>query len=51
MRGDGRIYQRTRSPFWWAAYYLRGKQYRESTNQTDKDKALKFLHRKMREVH
>ena len=51
VRGDGRIYQRPGSPFWWCAYYLRGKQYRESTEQIDPDKALRFLRNKLKEVH
>jgi integrase len=51
MRGDGRIYPRKGSTFLWCAYYLRGKQYRESTGETDGAKALKFLKRKLKEVH
>ena len=50
MRGEGRIYQRQGSPYWWAGYYLHGKQYRESTGETDEDRAKKFLQRKMKEV-
>jgi integrase len=51
MRGDGRIFQRSGSPFWWCAYYLRGKQYRESTGEADEQKALKYLRCKLKEVH
>lgn len=51
MRGDGRIYRRSGSLFWWCAYYLRGRQYRESTEETDEQKALKFLRNKLKEVH
>ena len=50
MRGDGRIYLRKGSPFYWCEYWLRGKQYRESTEQTDEDKARKFLRNKLKEV-
>jgi len=50
MRGDGRIYQRPGSPFFWCAYYLDGKQYRESTEETDEQKARKFLRNKLKEV-
>jgi integrase len=50
MRGQGRIYRRNGSAFWWCAYYLRGKQYRQSTGETDVKKALKFLNRKIMEV-
>jgi len=51
IRGDGRIFRRPGSPFFWCAYYLRGKQYRESTGTTDEGKAQKFLSRKLKEVH
>ena len=50
-RGDGRIFRRKGSAFWWAAYYLRGKEYRESTGETEENKAQKFLGRKLKEVH
>jgi integrase len=49
-RGEGRIFQRKGSTFLWCAYYLRGKEYRESTGETDPDKAEKFLKRRMKEV-
>jgi integrase len=51
MRGQGRIYRREGSAFWWCAYYLRGKQYRQSTEEADEKKAQKFLARKLKEVH
>jgi integrase len=51
MRGDGRLYTRQGSSLIWCAYYLRGKQYRESTGETDEKKALKFLKNKLKEVH
>jgi hypothetical protein len=49
-RGKGRIFQRKGSTLWWCAYYLRGKEYRESTGKTDPDKAEKFLERRLKEV-
>ena len=49
-RGDGRIFKRPGSPYFWCAYYLRGQQYRESTGTIDKKEALKFLKRRMKEV-
>jgi integrase len=49
-RGQGRIYERKGSAFLWCAYYLRGKQYRESTGTADPKKAEKYLDRKIREV-
>lgn len=51
MRGDGRLYRRAGSPFWWCAYYLHNRQYRQSTGETDEQKAQKFLNRKLKEVH
>ncbi len=50
-RGEGRIYPRAGTAFLWCAYYLRGKQYRQSTGETDEKKAQKFLNRKLKEVH
>jgi integrase len=50
MRGTGRIFQRKGSSFLWCAYYLRGKEYRESTGETDPNKAEKFLKRRLKEV-
>ena len=50
MRGNGRIFQRKGSAFLWCAYYLRGKEYRESTGETDPNKADKFLKRRLKEV-
>ena len=43
MRGDGRLYQRPGSPFYWCEYWNDGKCYRESTGQTDEEKAKKYL--------
>lgn len=50
MRGNGRIFARKDTSFLWCAYYLRGKEYRESTNETDSNKAEKFLKRRLKEV-
>ena len=50
MRGEGRIFRRKRSPFWWCEYYLHGKQIRESTATADPDRAAKYLKRRLREV-
>ena len=50
MRGEGRIFQRNGSSVLWCAYYLRGKEFRESTGTADQDKAEKFLKRRLREV-
>ena len=49
-RGDGRIFTRKGSAYLWCAYYLRGKEYRESTGTADADKAAKFLKRRLKEV-
>jgi integrase len=49
-RGDGRVFSRKGSAFIWCAYYLRGKEYRESTGTADPLKAAKFLKRRLKEV-
>jgi hypothetical protein len=50
VRGDGRLYKHPSSKFWWCAFYLRGKQIRQSTGETDEKQAKKFLKRKIREI-
>jgi hypothetical protein len=50
VRGDGRLYKHPSSKFWWCAFYLRGKQIRQSTGATDEKQAEKFLKRKIREI-
>lgn len=50
MRGDGRIFQRTGSGVWHCAYYVQGREVRESTGETDERKAEKYLKRRLREV-
>ena len=49
-RGEGRIFSRNGSSHLWCAYYLRGKEYRESTGTADLDKAAKFLKHRLKEV-
>jgi integrase len=49
-RGRGRIFARNGSALLWCAYYLRGKEHRQSTGETDPAKAEKFLNRKLKEV-
>lgn len=49
-RGDGRIFKRKGTSLYWCAYYLRGKEYRESTGEMDETKAGKFLKRRLKEV-
>jgi hypothetical protein len=50
MRGEGRIFERKGSAALWCAYYLRGKEYPESTRTADSDKAAKYLRRRLREI-
>ena len=49
-RGRGRIFTRKGSAALWCAYYLRGKEHRQSTGETDPSKAEKFLNRKLKDV-
>jgi len=48
MKGNGRIYQRGR--IWWIEYWLRGRQYRESSRSTDERVATRLLKRRLREI-
>jgi integrase len=50
MRGNGRIFPRKGTASLWCAYYLRGREYRESTGATDPKQAEKFLKRRLKEV-
>ena len=50
MYGNGSIYKRPNSRFYWMQYYLRGEQKNESTKETDPVKARRKLKRRMREV-
>ena len=50
VRGKGRIFQRKSSAFWLCAYYLRGKEHRESTGESDAANAKKYLERRLYEV-
>jgi integrase len=50
MRGNGRIFTRKETSALWCAYYLRGKEYRESTGTADPKQAQKFLKRRLKEV-
>jgi integrase len=49
-RGDGRVFARKGSAYLWCAYFLRGKEYRESTGTTDQQAAEKFLKHRIKEV-
>ncbi len=50
MYGDGTLYRRPNSPYWWMSYFLRGEQRLESTKETDQKKARKRLRQRLREV-
>lgn len=49
-KAPGRVFQRKGSSYWWISYYLRGREFRESTHETDPQKAEKFLKRRLRQV-
>ncbi|MGB8478174.1 MAG: site-specific integrase [Acidobacteriaceae bacterium] len=49
-RGTGRIFSRKGSTVLWCAYYLRGKEYRESTGESDPIRAEKYLKHRLKEV-
>lgn len=48
MKSEGRIF--LRGQYYWMAYYNRGREYRESTEETDEKKAEKALKVRLREV-
>ena len=50
MRGDGGIYLRPGSTYYWCFYYLRGEKFRESCKTSDEKQAEKFLKARLREV-
>src|SRR6185436_2189671 len=43
MRGDGRLDREPGSRFWWMAYYVHGRYVRQSTEETDEQKARRVL--------
>ena len=49
MRGDGRIFKR--SERWWVAFYVDGREQRESAKTSDEGTANKYLRNKLKEVH
>jgi integrase len=49
MRGDGRIF--TRGERWWVAFYVDGREQRESAKTKDEGTALKYLRKKLKEIH
>lgn len=50
IRGNGRVFQRPNSPFWWIAYYLGSREYRESSHSNDEKVARRLLKHRLREV-
>jgi integrase len=50
MRGDGRIFNRKNSAVWWLAYYVRGKEVRESTGSPDRKLAERVLKQRRKEI-
>lgn len=49
MRGDGRIFKRGER--WWVAFYVDGREQRESAKTSDEAAANKYLRNKLKEVH
>jgi hypothetical protein len=49
-RGNGRIFARKGSSFLWCAYFLRNREFRESTGTSDPKKAERFLRRRLYEL-
>jgi integrase len=49
MRGDGRIFKR--GDTWWIAFYVDGREQRESAKTNSEEMAHKYLRKKLKEVH
>ncbi len=49
MRGDGRIFKRGET--WWVAFYVDGREQRESAKTSNEETAQKHLRKKLKEVH
>jgi integrase len=49
MRGDGRIFKRGET--WWIAFYVDGREQRESAKTSNERTAQKHLRKKLKEVH
>jgi integrase len=49
MRGDGRTFKRGET--WWIAFYVDGREQRESSKAKDEAAAQKYLRGKLKEVH
>jgi integrase len=48
LRGlQGRIFKRTHSRYYWMAYYVNGREHRESTRCTDREAATVRLHQRL----
>src|SRR5262245_56478481 len=43
VKGDGRVYSRPRSPFYWMEFWQDGRQIRKSTGKTNKKEAEDVL--------
>lgn len=50
MRGEGRVYRRAGTSRWWIAYYVRGKEFRETGGRTEAE-GRRRLRTKLREIH
>jgi len=48
--GDGAVYRRTGSPFWWVKFHVAGTPVYESTKTKDKSEAKRYLRRRLGEV-
>jgi integrase len=49
VRGDGRVFKRGGT--WWIAFYVDGREQRESAKTDDQGTAQKYLRKKLKEVH
>jgi len=50
IRGEGRVFQRSGSQYWWLQYSHRGKTYWESSKSADERVAIKLLNQRIEEI-
>ena len=50
MRGDGKVFRHPKSKFLWVRYSVRGKLFRESTEETEWKRAERFLRHRLSEI-
>ena len=48
--GEGTVYPRKESPYWWVKFYVAGSPVYESTKTKEKSEAKRYLRRRLGEI-